>query len=121
MMPWCARMKQLIEEKGVDEPPKPDFSRSLPPLLMETMDIGNPVDSNEEKFMVRLLQSVVISCCVCRIFYLAFFNSVQRFTSMSHSDARVPQRFDDTSEDEDDPPADDVAEKAAAAPAAGSV
>ena len=55
MMPWCARMKQLLEEKGVEQPPKPDFSRSLPPLLMETMDICNPApESHEEKFMVRL-------------------------------------------------------------------
>ncbi len=59
-------MKQLLEEKGVDEPPKPDFSRSLPPLLMETMDISNPVESHEEKFMVRLVHRIAMSCCVCR-------------------------------------------------------
>jgi hypothetical protein len=54
LMPWCARMKQLIEEHALDEPPRPDFSRSLPPLLMETMDVCCTFssDSHEEKFRV---------------------------------------------------------------------
>lgn len=53
LVPWCARMKQLIEERGLDEPPHPDFSRSLPPLLMETMDVCCTFsDSHEEKFRV---------------------------------------------------------------------
>ena len=54
LVPWCARMKQLIEERGLDEPPHPDFSRSLPPLLMETMDVccNFSSDSHEEKFRV---------------------------------------------------------------------
>jgi hypothetical protein len=46
-------MKQLIEERGLDQPPKPDFSRSLPPLLMDTMDVCNAVsESLGEKFTV---------------------------------------------------------------------
>ncbi len=56
VVPWCAKMKQLIEERGLDEPPKPDFTRCLPPLLMDTMDIGNDIDeevSASEKFRVR--------------------------------------------------------------------
>ena len=53
LMPWCGRMKQLIEDRGLDEPPHPDFSRSLPPLLMETMDVCCTFsDSHEEKFRV---------------------------------------------------------------------
>ena len=58
MMPWCARMKQLIEQHGLDEPPKPDFSRALPPLLMETMDVCSPdSESPSVSFRVCTLQT----------------------------------------------------------------
>jgi hypothetical protein len=65
MQPWCSRMKQLLEENNVDQPPKPDFTRSLPPLLMDTVDICSPAAENDEKFTVKcrtLLCSATASC-----------------------------------------------------------
>jgi hypothetical protein len=104
MMPWCQRMKQLIEENHVDEPPKPDFSRSLPPLVMETMDICNEVtESHDEKFRVSRLHFVAHFLC-----FITLYCGPARLTS-------AVQRFDDTSDDEDDAPADEAAEQEGAA------
>ncbi len=54
MTPWCGKMKQLLEQNGLDEPPKPDFARCLPPLLMDTMDVGSGShdESTSDRFRV---------------------------------------------------------------------
>jgi hypothetical protein len=108
MMPWCAKMKQLIEERNVDEPPKPDFSRSLPPLLMDTMDTCNVSETHGERFTVWRWFTLLRSAVACGVYIHVFAPS----RVASHS--RAPQRFDDTSNDESDSP-----EEAAAAQVQG--
>jgi hypothetical protein len=95
MQPWCSRMKQMLEEKNVDQPPKPDFTRSLPPLLMDTVDICSPAAENDEKFTVKCR---TLLCSAGRR-WLRRHARVTRSACLSHC---ALQRFDDTSDDEEE-------------------
>jgi len=103
MVPWCGKMKQLIEEHGVDEPPKPDFTRSLPPFLMDTMDVGvgsQGAESAGERF--RVPHTVLHGCCYRLPSPLNFQFMIIMLHRATHPPPPPPllQRFDDTSDDE---------------------
>jgi hypothetical protein len=90
MNPWCARMKQLIEEHQVDEPPKPDFSRSLPPLLMETLDTCDVLESHGEKFTVRLGFQLLFSTVACGVYCCVLHRHALRLTGAPRSALTTP-------------------------------